>query len=169
MVPIAGATHWDQLITELSYVFEDIFQTQTDELDVVFTPDARHELKNKSLLQSMKKMSQSKQHSLRIELYKALLNSSLLLLSTEEQPEQPLQTGTIMNYPIFTCFTDYDAARCFDPRVGHLKEMYAHQIFKKVWDLNVGSLQINPKGDIGGELYRNEVETLVQAIHKPSR
>ena len=57
LVPIAGATHWDQLITELSYVFEDIFQTQTDELDVVFTPDARHE-PNKSLLQHEEDVSE---------------------------------------------------------------------------------------------------------------
>ena len=169
LVSIANATHYDQLITEISYVFEDIFKVQTSQLVITFTPNARHALKNKELLQSMKKMSQSKQHSLRIALYKTLLNSSLLLLSTKAKPEHPLQTGQIMQYPVFTCFTDYEAARCFDPRVGHLKEMYAYQIFKSVWDLNVGSLQINPKGDIGGELYRNEVETLIQAVNKQSR
>ena len=169
LVPIASPQHHDQLITELSYIFEDVLQINTDQAQVRFYPKARHALKNKTLLQSMKRMSKSKQHSLRIELYKALLNSTLLLLTSEDNPSQPLQTDSIMNYPVYTCFTDYESARCYDPRVGQLSELFAYQIFNQVWDLNVGSLQINPKGDIGGELYRNEIETLIQAVKKQSQ
>ena len=169
LVPISSESHHDALITELAYVFDDVFGVDSNALQISFTPNVRQKLSNKPLLECMKKMSKSKQHHLRIELYKALLNSSLLLLTAESTPDQPLQTGTLMNYPIYTCFTDYESARCYDPRVGQLTEMYAYQIFNLVWSLNVGSLQINPKGDIGGELYRNEIETLIQAVQKTSR
>ena len=103
----------------------------------------------------MKKMSQSKQHSLRMGCTKPSKLPSAL--SGEEQPEQPKQTGTIMNYPIFTCFTDYDAARVLIQEWDTSKNVCANL---QKSGISMWKPADQSQGDIGGELYRNEVETL---------
>ena len=168
LVPISTQTHHEQCAAELNYIFDDIFLAPFEDAQLHFFPNVRSKLNNKDLLKDMKRLSKQRQHSARIALYKTLLNSSLLLLVENENDSQPLQTGTLAGFPVFTCFTDYESARCYDPRVGSLHETFAFQIFQNIWALNIGSLQINPKGDIGGDLYRNEIETLIQAINRRS-
>ena len=158
----------EQIAAETQYIFEDIFNIDSSNVVFEFYPNARRGLQNKDLLRCMKVLSGTKQHSARISLYKSLLNSRLLVLMDPETPGIPLPIEKLIHFDVYACFTDYSSARCFDPRVGELKEDYAYNIFKNLWNLNLGSLKLNPKGDIGGELYRSEIESLIQAIKSKS-
>lgn len=166
LVAMSTSEQHEQCAAELNYIFEDILLTPCDQAKIHFHPNARNQLQNKELIKTMKEASKNRQQGVRFALYRALLNSRLLLLVEKEGATVPMQTGTIAKFPIFTCFTDYEAARCYDPKVGWLYETYAFEIFTSVRKLNVGTLQINPKGDIGGDLYQNEIDTLLQAVNK---
>lgn len=158
----------EQIAVETQYIFEDIFNIDVSKVTFEFYPNARCHLQNKELLRCMKVLSGTRQHSARISLYKSLLNSRLLVMMDPEMPDNPLVIEKLIHFNVFACFTDYSSARCFDPCVGELKEDYAYNIFKNLWKNNLGSLKLNPKGDIGGELYRSEIESLIQAIKPKS-
>ena len=112
----------------------------------------------------MKKLGRDKQHSNRISLYQTLIGSELLVYMTEDENLYPYDTiSTLITY---AAFTDYKYLQQFDPR-GCTVQLYpCYELIPLLLQHNAGSLMLNPRGDIRGELYKNELQSIGSALRR---
>jgi hypothetical protein len=111
----------------------------------------------------MRKLSKVRSHEARIALYQELVNARLILAVDNGQPRQ---LETIGDWPVFGVFTDDESVRHFDPRGTPTQVRYGYQLFPQLITARAGILKINPDGMVGGELYRNELQTLADAVRR---
>lgn len=100
----------------------------------------------------------------RTRLYRAMLEGALLLLVDEAGAPSPV--GALGGMPVFATFSDYAALRRHDPRAPAHARLEGRALFPLLMTHGVGSLLINPAGPVGGELYRNEVQTIADACYR---
>ncbi len=122
----------------------------------------RDPTKNPELLRAMKRLARLRDHSARQQVYRALLVADLLLLVADET-HSPHKVEELSGFPVFAVFTDYTALRMWQPLGFRYHKIRGYDLFPRLAALGIGSLLINPKGNIGGELYRNEVDGLANA------
>jgi hypothetical protein len=116
---------------------------------------------NQSLHQAVRVLASDRSQDARQAVYRALLRAQLLLVVDENGAPKPFGTlGGAHTYAVFTSVAEADLS---DPRGHDVKLVPGWSIFPVLSALNPGSLQINPDGQLGGELYRNEVEALARA------
>lgn len=121
---------------------------------------------NTPLLDAMRAAAGKRTPEARNALYRAMLRSTLLLRVDGEG--RPLAVGKIQSWDVFAAFTSLTALRLYAPTVDAYRVMPGRQLFPALLDLKVGSLLVDPGGRLGGELYRNELETLARAA-RPTR
>ena len=148
---------------DIKRIFTEIFLLSSTEYQLSFQMDVKHDLSNSKLHSIMKKIAIDKQHSNRITLYQTLLNSQLLVYMTEDKTSfHPYDTiGTFLTY---AAFTDDKYIKQLDPRGCPVQIWYAYQFIPELLQKNAGSLILNPKGDVRGELYRNELQSIAKAL-----
>ncbi len=131
--------------------------------------------RNAPLLDVMKAVAETRDHGLRTDLYRAMLNARLLLLvdspnEADGPPGAPTIVGDLSGWSVVGGFTDIDQLRRWDPRVPPYQVVPGRVLFPfLVEQPKVGSLLINPRGSLGGELYRNELQTLADACMRRTR
>ena len=152
------------LYEELKSLFFDLYTEQLDTVKIDFYPDVLSGLRNSPFLRKMKELGKKRTHALRIELYKAFLNTTFLLAVDED--DHPLVVEELVNLPCFAVFTDDKSIRFYDPRGVLWKKCYGFEVIKNISPLNPASLIINPKGDISGEFYKNEIQQLYTAFQR---
>lgn len=146
---------------ELLTLFEQVYgQAGPVQIELALGPV--DDTANPELLQAMRTSSRDKKMSTRNALYRQLLRARLLLPVTDTG--NPRRFGDISGWDTFAVFTDLGALRRYDPRVGLYRVLGGRTLFPSLMDTRIGSLLINPKGQVGGELYRNEVQTLANAV-----
>ena len=74
-----------------------------------------------------------------------------------------------MKFDVYACFTSWDSLRRFQPRGAPYDVVRGRKLFARLMEHHVGSLLIDPKSSVGGELYRNELETLAGASYGARR
>lgn len=147
---------------------------------------------NNRLIEAMKTLSKKRDMSSRQKVYWAVVRSQVLLaldksapksLKTDRGLQQWIESGLddiqhissslslksfkdITGYRSMAIFTDSNALDLVDPRgvetvvlPGRLAIMLA---LAQSWD----SLLINPRSDVGGELYKNELQSIVEGLEK---
>ena len=152
----------------------------------------RATIENNRLIEAMKQLSKKRDMSSRQKVYWAVVRSQVLLaldqpapksLKTDRGLQQWIESGLnniehissslslksfkdITGYRSIAIFTDSDALDLVDPRgietvvlPGRLAIMLA---LSQSWD----SLLINPRSDVGGELYKNELQSIVEGLEK---
>ena len=164
IVPIALSTQRIELAKELTELFSALYQQAISQAKITIQSNVLSSLHNSKLLFAMRQLSQKRTHDLRIEVYKQFLNTSLLLIVDEQG--LPKSIDTLSKMSCYGVFTDDKSIRIWDPRGCHWKKMYSHKIISLIMPLNPASLIINPRGDISGEFYRNELNSLHKAVHK---
>jgi hypothetical protein len=118
-------------------------------------------LDNEALHKSIRVLASDRSPGARQAVYRELLRAQLLLVADDQGSPKPFGTlGGADTYAVFTSVAEADLS---DPRGHGLKLVRGWSIFPVLTDLIPGSLQINPDGQLGGELYRNEVEALARA------
>ncbi|MGB1276805.1 MAG: SseB family protein, partial [Nannocystaceae bacterium] len=117
---------------------------------------------NPELLRAMKRLARTRDHDARQQVYRALLVADLLLLVGDDQ-KTPHKVEELGGCPVHAVFTDFVSLRLWQPLGFSHRPVVGHTLFPQLAPLKIGSLLINPKGDIGGELYRNEVDGLAGA------
>jgi hypothetical protein len=80
----------------------------------------------------------------------------------------PQAVGKLQSWDVFAAFSSLDALRLYTPTVDSFKALSGRLLFPALLDLRVGSLLIDPGGRLGGELYRNEIETIARATRLTS-
>ena len=118
-------------------------------------------LDNSRLHQAIRHLAKTRSHGARQAMYQALLRARLMLVVDEGG--EPAPFGELQGFHTYAVFTSGEEVDLWDPRRLSLKELPGWSIFPKLAALKPGSLQINPDGRLGGELYRNEVEALANA------
>ncbi len=124
---------------------------------------------NVPLLRSMKKLARLRDMPSRQNVYSGLLESDLLLLldpSADPADNEPYIVERLQGFPVYAVFSDWNALRLWDPRGWPYTRITGAQLFPMAAERKIGSLMINPKGDIGGELLMNEIAALAAAVRR---
>lgn len=122
--------------------------------------------RNPDLLRLMRVLSQRRDWDSRKMVYQALLAATMLLVVDPDNDNEPLAAGTLGAFPSWAVFTDIDALRLWQPKGAPFKQIAIADLVPKTVDKRIGSLLINPKGNIGGELYMNELDSLYGALQR---
>lgn len=118
-------------------------------------------LDNDRLHQAIRHLAKARSQGARQAVYQALLHAQLLLLV--DGSGSPAPCGELQGFHTYAIFTSAAESDLWDPRGLRVKQLPGWSIFPRLAALKPGSLQINPDGRLGGELYRNEVEALADA------
>ena len=159
-------------------LFAEVFDQAdtTDQLDLRLGP--ADTTLNPMLVDTMRTMAKKREHRHRTALYRALLDARLLLLvepqGAAHRPEdnragKPLKVDELMGFDVYAAFSSPAALLRFDLRGRPYKAVYGRTLFKELMEHKVGSLLLDPQSPVGGELYRNELETLAGASYRGRR
>lgn len=125
--------------------------------------------RNVPLLRCMKKLARLRDNPSRQSVYNGLLQSELLMpLDTDADPtlREPHTVEHLQGFPVYAAFSDWTALRLWEPRGWPYTRISGADLFLLAADRKAGSLMINPKGDIGGELLMNEIAALANVVRR---
>ena len=141
------------------------------------------ELNDQPLLEAMTLLSRERSHSARQRLYWAFVRSTHLLALEGPPSPKPLgpltEEGALMSALEGRALTDYSSitgycsAAVFSTWQGALRchpegvsvvEVKGRALLPLLLSRETGSLLINPRGQVGGELYRNELSSMHEAM-----
>lgn len=155
--------HAEQVVDELTGMMGTLYGTDPAQLRFQLALEDASTVENPKLIKAMRKLSKVRSHEARVAMYQELVNATLLLAVDGEHPRKIDALG---EWDVFGVFTDDASVRHFDPRGVACKQIYGHLLFPMLMRRKTGSLKINPDGLVGGELYRNELETLARAVSR---
>ena len=164
IIPISTQEERDSIFEELSDLYPKLYNESFPEGAATLNTKARTGLSNTTFTKTMRALSQKRTHDLRIQLYREFLNTTFLLALDESKA--PLVIEQLATLSCFAVFTDDKSVRCWNPRGSELKKAYGFEIIIEIMPHNPGSLIINPQGNISGELYKKELQTLAKAAQR---
>jgi hypothetical protein len=122
--------------------------------------------RNPDLLRLMRLLSQRRDWDTRKQVYAAMLVAHMLVAIDPDAGGDPAEVDKLGTFPVWAAFTDIDSLRLWRPRGAPFRVTAIADLVPRAVDRRIGSLLINPKGNIGGELYINELETLYGALRR---
>lgn len=125
-------------------------------------------LKNPELIRLMRLLSEKRDWDTRRMLYTALLNATMLVPIDPDgaSVDEPLEVDKLGKFPVIAAFTDIASLRLWNPRGANYRSQAVSDLVPRAVTRRVGSLLINPRGLVGGELYINELESLDGALKR---
>lgn len=125
-------------------------------------------LRNPELLRLMRLLSERRDWDTRRALYSALLDATLLVPIDPDAVtvDEPLEVDRLGKFPVIAGFTDIASLRLWRPRGAPYRATPVRDLVPRAVERRVGSLLINPRGNVGGELYLNELESLDGALKR---
>lgn len=118
-------------------------------------------LQNERLHDAMRALAKVRDMPARNKVYGSLLGADLLVVVADGAPRV---VDDLSGWDVMACFSDFDQLLAWDPRSPDVRQLPGYQLFPMLAQLpRVGSLLINPRGAVGGELYRNEIQALAKA------
>jgi len=124
---------------------------------------------NARLIRAMKMAARIRDDATRKKLYHAIISSKLwLAVSVPWSVTEPLATedlesaGDLQGRPSAAVFTCREYALKWREDHEQFVLVDATDLFSALIKTRIGSVQINPAGPTGGELYRHEVETIAE-------
>ncbi len=132
---------------------------------------AAETVRNPDLIKLMRTLSLKRDWDARRALYSALLGSTMLVpidpdALVNDGVVEPTEVDRLGKFPVIAAFTDIDSLRLWQPRGAPYKAMAVSDLVPLAVTRRVGSLLINPKGLVGGELYINELESMDGALKR---
>jgi hypothetical protein len=131
--------------------------------------------RNPDLLRHMKLLSVMRDWTTRKQVYTTLLDATVLLaiepygpsgLSGPDAGGDPLEAGRLGTFACWAVFTDIESLRLWQPKGAPYRTIAVAELVPRAVERRIGSLLINPRGNIGGELYINELESLHGALQR---
>ncbi len=122
---------------------------------------------NERLLKSIKTLARTRSERSRKAMYMALLRSQLYVPVDGGDGggvERFLQDQPLQGQPVYVVFTSLEALALWRPDHAEVVKMDGMSLFPALRDSQAASVLINPKGQLGGELYRNEISVLADAV-----
>lgn len=166
--PLTADTDAERLAAELATLAERLYGEQRSTR--VLLGDAP-QIENPTVLGAMTHLSKARSMPARFGLYSTLVRAELLLMvesgGPKWQPGAPLRPVTVEQLserPVFVVFTDWATAKRYDARGPRCTQVGGAALFPALKALRPALLRINPRGQIGGELYGHEVDTISDKI-----
>jgi hypothetical protein len=152
----------ESVAATIDRLFTDVYRQPADApLDLQLHAGPRDRTENPPVLEAMRAVSRTKDMAARHELYRTLLRAAWLVPMSGDAPRV---VGDLAGWDSFAAFTDWAHLRLWDPRGVEYRIIKGRALFPMLLQHRVGSLLVNPGGHVGGELYRNEVESLAAAV-----
>ena len=129
---------------------------------------AAETVRNPDLIKRMRTLSLKRDWDARRALYSALLSSTMLVPIDPDvvTHDEPIEVDRLGKFPVIAAFTDIDSLRLWQPRGAPYRAMAVSELVPAAVTRRVGSLLINPRGIVGGELYINELESMDGALKR---
>jgi hypothetical protein len=122
---------------------------------------ARERTENPVLIEAMRASARTKDGAARQRLYGAMLRATFLVPMDGDAPRV---VGDLSGWDSYAGFTDADHLERWSGRPVDYRVIKGRALFPMLMQRRTGSLLINPRGTVGGELYRNEVEAIANAV-----
>lgn len=164
IIPISTPEERENIYKELAALFPKLYQESFEEGVSTLQTEILSGVNNPIFTKKMRELSQKRTHNLRLDIYRMFINATFLLAINEDG--SPREVEKLASLPCFAVFTDDKSIRCWDPRGVLWKKLYGFEVIESIMKYDPGSLMINPRGNISGELYKNELQTLSRAIQK---
>ncbi len=154
------------LVDELLRLFREVYALGPEQAPTrALTLGPRERADNPRLIQAMRGLAGKRDLHARHAVYGALLDATLLL--AVDAAGEPVAVGDLEGWDVYGCFSGWDQLSLFDPRGIPYTALRGRELVLRLLERpRAGSLLINPRGDVGGELYRNELHTLQDAIYR---
>jgi hypothetical protein len=161
------------LTDEAAEIFHQVYGV-SETPRIALTEDDREHPQNPDLYAAMRTVARGFDEATRRAMYTELLNAVLLVpLEGERTDDADLpETApyhvfeTLHDRPVIGVFSDWASLRLWEPRGWEYRAVHGSELFENAAAQNVASVRINPGGDVGGELYRHEVDMLVDVVHR---
>ena len=125
---------------------------------------------NKQLHDAMQKLAKKRDDASRKVVYRSLLRAKLYIPiqgdGTGSEIEVFAQDEPIQGHPVYVAFTTLKMLRVWHGEAEPFTTTDGMALFPALHIAKAGSLMINPKSNLRGELYRNEIEVLADAAPK---
>lgn len=151
----------DEILAVVLPLFDAVYGQSGEPTLKLYLGDAQT-MDNPRLMAAMRRVSKERSTAARQEVYRALIRSELMVLVDDEG--DMVRLGTLGSRPVYGIFSDWDSLRHWDPRGHTIRVSRGSPLFLGLAETEVGSILINPQGQVGGELYRNEILAIAEAI-----
>ena len=151
---------------EIVALMAQVYAIGMEEIGVSFQKSVKTGVINRHLETSIRQLSVKRDQSSRFKLYRDLIQAQLILPLEKKGSDKPRVFGSLMGYSTYAVFTTDKSLRNFDPRGLPLRVITGRRLFPLLKSRRAGSLLINPKGDLGGELYKHEIESICEAMER---
>lgn len=164
------ATELERISREVFAVLGDIYAADVAgdiRLDILH--DQREHPSNPSLLDAMRKAAGSYDDQQRLALYNEMVNSTLLV-PVDPEADETMDGGEEylslekQERPVFGAFTDWDALRMWQPRGWEYVPVHGSELVEQAVELRAAGIRFNADGDVGGEVYPHEIETMAKGV-----
>ncbi len=123
---------------------------------------------NPELIAAMRKVAKGWDEQSRHAMYTAMLNATYLVPIDETEDDTSEAFHVFETHesgrPTLGIFTDWPSLRLWQPKGWAYLPIHGSEVFELSMERDLASMRINPEGDVGGELFRHEVEMLVRAV-----
>lgn len=116
---------------------------------------------NPELMRAMRALAVQRDMEARQRVYVAVMKGSFLVPGA---PGEPRVVDRLSGLPVFAAFTDAASLRLWEPRGCPAEHVPGGVLVPLAVERGVGSLLINPRGNVGGELYINELRAIAEAL-----
>ena len=153
----------------------EVYGATPDEVRVTLRSEEQPVLDNQSLLDAMDTLAKQRDWKARTDVYMQLIVSQLVLALAKPHDGaladvgQVHHAGAMAGLPVVAVFSDVAALDRYEPRGLDLRVMEGSAVFPFLHSLKIASVLINPRGAPRGELYMNELWTIVQGIKRLGR
>lgn len=131
---------------------------------------------NESLVDAMRALAREENSATRHRMYTELVNANFMVPLIDEADDRheisaaDFRVLTVEDgFPIFVAFSDWQSLRYWKPRGCPYGVVHGSELFEALLERDAAALEINPSGDVGGQLYRHELELLDRAVQHHRR
>ncbi|MEO1269802.1 MAG: hypothetical protein AAFX99_17075 [Myxococcota bacterium] len=153
-------------------LLKEVYGADPEALTLSFRSEEQPVLNNQQLLDAMDTLAKKRDWASRTQVYMCLIQAQLVVALAEPH-HGPFTSTTVLHeadtmagLPVFAVFPDVDALDHYEPRGLDLAVLSGQELFPLLEARKLGSVLINPRGAPRGELYTNELWTIVQGIQR---
>lgn len=162
----------DGLAKDLLFIAHDIYGSEAAlELDLEI--DDREHPENPELIDAMRKLARpGYDPSDRHAMYNAMANATFLLpIDPDAGDEVDAEDAWLVverqgDRPVYAAFTDFESLRTWRPLERDYLPVHGSEFFELLEQRRAAILRVNPDGDVGGELYAHELESLAEGVRR---
>jgi hypothetical protein len=168
--PLSDAEAPERVARVALHLLSAVYRSLPDEpLRLEHEAADRPTLDDAHLVEAMTHLSRARDARARNKVYLALCRAHLVLPLADGAADDdpiPREIERLVDQPVAAVFTDWDTLDAFAPRGLPTVVLQGFDIFPLLDAHRVASVQINPRGRVGGELYRNEIQTITDGIKR---